>query len=549
MGVVVGAAGGRVEGCYMLKVNELKIPLNGGQKELVSAAARSLKCPEGRIKSLTVIRKAVDSRDKADVFFVCSAQVEIDGDENEMIAKCNPTRVGPAELFELIVPPVKRESPFRPVIAGFGPAGIFAALTLAQAGLRPIILERGRDVDSRAADIGRFWQKRELDENSNMQFGEGGAGTFSDGKLTTGIKDKLCRKVFLELAANGAPEEILYSAKPHIGTDKLGGIVKSIREKIISLGGEVRFESRLTKLIIANGAIHGITYTDSERREIDLETDALILAIGHSARDTVEALYAQGIKMIQKPFSVGARIEHPREMIDKAQYGNFTGHPALGAAEYKLACHPPNGRGAYTFCMCPGGTVVTASSEHGGLVVNGMSAFARNSNNSNSALLVGIDTKDFPDTHPLAGFSLQREIEKKAFTLGGGDYTAPAQLVGDFIKSEPSVKLGGVKPSCPTGVKPGDIRKILPKSVTDTMADALVKMNRQLIGFAMPEAVLTAPETRSSSPVRILRNEFYQTEEVHGLYPCGEGAGYAGGIVSAAVDGIRCAFAVMEDDG
>lgn len=253
--------------------------------------------------------------------------------------------------------------------------------------------------------------------------------------------------------------------------------------------------------------------------------------------------------MMQKPFSVGARIEHPREMIDKAQYGKFAGHAALGAAEYKLACHPPHGRGAYTFCMCPGGTVVTASSEKGGLVVNGMSAFARNSENSNSALLVGIDTQDFPDEHPLAGIRLQREIEQKAFTLGGGDYTAPAQLVGDFIQSRPSSKLGGVKSSCPTGVKMGSIRDVLPKNVTDIMADALGKMNRQLIGFAMPEAVLTAPETRSSSPVRILRDEFYQTEEVRGLYPCGEGAGYAGGIVSAAVDGIRCAFAVMEDDG
>ena len=533
----------------MLKVTELKIPLNGGHTELVSAAARALKCREERIKSIAVTRKSVDSRDKEDIFFVCNAEVQVDGEESDILAKCSPTRVSIAEPFAYTPPPVRRGSPFRPVIAGFGPAGIFSALTLAQAGLRPVVLERGRDVDARAADVGRFWQKRELDENSNMQFGEGGAGTFSDGKLTTGIKDKLCRKVFLDLAANGAPEEILYSAKPHIGTDKLGNTVKSIRKKIISLGGEVRFESRLVKLIIANGAIHGITYADSHGHEIDFETDTLILAIGHSARDTVETLYAQGIKMIQKPFSVGARIEHPREMIDKAQYGSFAGHAALGAAEYKLACHPPHGRGAYTFCMCPGGTVVTASSEKGGLVVNGMSEYTRSRENSNSALLVGIDTQNFPDKHPLAGIRLQRELEQKAFAFGGGDYTAPAQLVGDFIKSIPSSKLGGVKPSCPTGVKMGSIRDVLPNNVTDIMADALGKMNRQLNGFAMPEAVLTAPETRSSSPVRILRDEFYQTEEVRGLFPCGEGAGYAGGIVSAAVDGIRCAFAVMEDDG
>lgn len=531
----------------MLKVTELKIPLQGGQNELITAASRALKCPERRIKSLTVTRKAVDSRDKADIFFVCNADVEIDGDESDILLKCNPSRVSVSEQFEYTTPPVKRNSPFRPVIAGFGPAGIFAALTLAQAGLRPIVLERGRDVDRRTADIKRFWQIRELDENSNMQFGEGGAGTFSDGKLTTGIKDKLCRKVFLELAANGAPEEILYSSKPHIGTDNLSGIVKTIREKIISLGGEVRFESRLSKLIIANAAIHGVTTIDNTGKEADLETDALILAIGHSARDTVEILYAQGIKMIQKPFSVGARIEHPRVMVDKAQYDTFAGNPALGAADYKLSCHPANGRGAYTFCMCPGGMVVSASSEKGGLTVNGMSEYARDKENSNAALLVGIETQDFPSKHPLAGIHLQREIEQKAFQLGGEDYTAPAQLVGDFLKYTPSTKFGGIKPSCPTGVKMSDIREILPKSVTDTMADALVKMNRQLVGFAMPEAVLTAPETRSSSPVRILRDEFYQTD-VRGLYPCGEGAGYAGGIISASVDGIRCAFAIMTDE-
>ncbi|HZK39771.1 MAG TPA: hypothetical protein VFD23_06430, partial [Clostridia bacterium] len=532
-----------------LKVNELKIPLDGGQAELIAAACRVLKCSEQQIKSLKLTRKSVDSRDKSDIFFVCNVEVEMLGNEKDFLIKNKPARVALAEAFEYDDVPVKRKSTFRPVIAGFGPAGMFAALTLAQAGLRPIVLERGRDVDARAVDVKNFWQARTLDENSNMQFGEGGAGTFSDGKLTTGIKDKLCRKVLLGFAENGAPEQILYSSKPHIGTDKLRVVIKSIREKIISLGGEVCFESRLTKLIVFNSAIHGITYTDHKGAEVDIETDALILAIGHSARDTVEMLYAQGIKIIQKPFSVGARIEHPREMIDKAQYGKFAGHPALGAAEYKLSCHPLHGRGAYTFCMCPGGTVVTASSEKGGLVVNGMSTFARNNSNSNSALLVGIATQDFGSDHPLAGIHLQRTIEQKAFKLGGSDYTAPAQLVGDFLKDTPSTKLGGIKPSCPTGVAMSDIRKILPINVTDNMAAALVSMNRQLVGFAMPEAVLTAAETRSSSPVRILRDEFYQAEEARGLYPCGEGAGYAGGIVSAGVDGIRCALAVMQGEG
>ncbi len=533
----------------MLKVNELKIPLGGGHNELIAAACGVLKCTEQQIKSLKLTRKSVDSRDKADLFFVCNVEVEMFGNESDFLTKHNPARLALVEPFEYAAVPLKRNSTFRPVIAGFGPAGIFAALTLAQAGLRPIVLERGRDVDARATDVKNFWQARVLDENSNMQFGEGGAGTFSDGKLTTGIKDKLCRKVLLDFVENGAPEEILFSSKPHIGTDKLRSVVKSIRHKITALGGEVHFESRLTKLIVVNSAIHGITYTDNKGVEIEIETDALILAMGHSARDTVEMLYSQGIKIIQKPFSVGARIEHPREMIDKAQYGRFAGHPALGAAEYKLSCHPLHGRGAYTFCMCPGGTVVTASSEKGGLVVNGMSTFARSGSNSNSALLVGIDTKDFGSDHPLAGIHLQRAIEQKAFKLGGSDYTAPAQLVGDFLKDTPSTKLGAVKPSCPTGVAMSDMRQILPSSVTDNMAGALVSMNRQLVGFAMPEAVLTAPETRSSSPVRILRDEFYQTEQARGLYPCGEGAGYAGGIVSAGVDGIRCAFAVMQGEG
>ena len=545
MGLVIGSVGRRI----MLKVNELKIPLDGGQAELVAAAARVLKCAKRQIKSLKVTRKSIDSRNKADLFFVCNVEVEVEGNEDDFLPKGKSTRVTIAEPFKYPDVAVKRSSTLRPIIAGFGPAGIFAALTLAQAGLRPIILERGRDVDGRAKDVKKFWTARNLDENSNGQFGEGGAGTFSDGKLTTGIKDKLCHKILSEFVENGAPEEILFSAKPHIGTDKLGSVVKSIRQKIIALGGEVRFESQLTKLIVRNNAIHGVAYTDKNGAELELETDAIILAIGHSARDTVEMLYAMGIKINQKPFSVGARIEHPREMIDQAQYGRFAGNPALGAAEYKLSCHPLHGRGAYTFCMCPGGTVVTASSEKGGLVVNGMSAFARNGRNSNSALLVGIDTQDFGSEHPLAGIHLQRKMEQNAFKLGGSDYTAPAQLVGDFLNNTPSTKLGAIKPTCTTGVAMSDIRKILPKKVTDNMAKALVAMNRQLVGFAMPEAVLTAPETRSSSPVRILRDEFYQTEQVRGLYPCGEGAGYAGGIVSAGVDGIRCAFAVMQGEG
>ena len=506
-----------------------------------------MKCPKRAITSLEISKKAVDCRRKDDIFFVYNVEVEVDGDENAFVSNSGSSKVSIGERFEYKSPELKRKSSFRPVIAGFGPAGMFAALTLAREGLNPIILERGNDVDKRNEDIRNFWNNRTLNADSNIQFGEGGAGTFSDGKLTTGIKDKLCRKVFLELEAHGAPNEILYSAKPHIGTDKLGDVVKNIRREIVSLGGEIRFGCRLNDIIVANGVIHGVSVVEKNGSSTDIETDALILSIGHSARDTVEMLYKKGIQMMQKPFSVGARIEHPREMIDAAQYGSFANHPMLGAADYKLACHPEHGRGAYTFCMCPGGTVICASSEIGEVVVNGMSEWARDGENSNSALLVGIEPEYFPSSHVLAGIELQRQIEKSAFVLGGGDYTAPAQLVGDFLNDRPSERLGSVRPTCPTGVKPGDIRRILPKRVTDTMSEAFGKMNNMLKGFALPEAVLTVPETRSSSPVRILRDEFYQAN-VRGLYPCGEGAGYAGGIVSAAVDGIRCAFAVMEGE-
>ena len=532
----------------MIRINEIKLPLEGTPEDLLAAAAKALRLPKRRIISLEVARKSLDSRKKENLFFVYSVDVIVDGDEADVLEKSKCKKAMLTEPFSYIIPDNKRKSNLRPIVAGFGPGGIWAALTLARAGLRPIVLERGRDIDQRTADVNRFWQTKVIDETSNVQFGEGGAGTFSDGKLTTGIKDKLCRKVFLDFVEFGAPEEILYSWRPHIGTDKLGQVVKNMREEIKRLGGDVLFSCCLTDIIIANGVVHGVTYINEKGEAVDIETDSVILAVGHSAKDTVEMLYNKGIDIMQKPFSVGARIEHPRKMIDRAQYGDFAGHPALGAADYKLACHPPHGRGAYTFCMCPGGTVVAAASENGGVVVNGMSNFARNEENSNSALLVGVEPEDFGSEHPLAGFKLQREIEEKAFRCGGGDFTAPAQLVGDFLQNVRSTQLGSVNPSCPTGVKMGDIREVLPKKVTDTMADAIVKMGKQLKGFDLPDAVLTAPETRSSSPVRVLRDEFYQALTVRGLYPCGEGAGYAGGIVSAAVDGIRCAHAVLSDE-
>lgn len=533
----------------MIRVNEIKLPIdNCDEAQLKKATAKALKISEKDISSFSIYKKSVDSRKKEEmIYFIFSVDVELNTDEKKVASRFEPNKVQIVEKFNYELPPIIYKSDFRPIVVGFGPGGMFAALILAQAGLRPIVLERGRDVETRTKDVKNFWLTRRLDEKSNVQFGEGGAGTFSDGKLTTGIKDKRCRKIFLEFAENGAPEEILYSATPHIGTDKLALVVKNIREKIISLGGEIRFESKLTDIITRNGVVYGVTYENESGKSIDIEADSVILAIGHSARDTVEMLYSKNINMMRKPFSVGARIEHPQELINRSQYGKFANHPALGAANYKLSCHPPHGRGAYTFCMCPGGTVVMAASEKGGIVVNGMSEYARNSQNANSALLVGIEPEDVPGDHVLGGIYYQREMEQKAFELGGGDYHAPAQLVGDFLNQIPSTKLGSVEPTCPTGVTPSDLTKVLPKKVTDTMRDAIVKMDAKLKGFALPDAVLTGPETRSSSPVRILRDEFCQTN-IRGLFPCGEGAGYAGGIVSAGVDGIKCAEALLSGE-
>lgn len=530
----------------MIRINEIKLSLDEKEELLAEKAAKVLKINKKYIKSYTIYKKSVDARKKDDVHFTYSLDVIITLDEEQITRKCKSNKVNIVKPYVYTLPENKRVSSFRPVVVGFGPAGMFAGLILALSGLKPIILERGKAVEERTKDVDLFWQTGKLNEESNVQFGEGGAGTFSDGKLTTGIKSPFIRKILEELYEAGAPEEILYSSKPHIGTDRLVEVVKNIRNKIEKLGGEVRLECRLEKLIVANGFVHGVTYTHKGEK-IDLETDSVIMAIGHSARDTVEMLYNMGVEIMQKPFSVGARIEHPQSLINKAQYGKFAGHKKLGAADYKLACHGLHERGAYTFCMCPGGTVVNAASEKEGVIVNGMSSLARDGENANSALLVGIEPKDFPSDHPLAGIYYQREIENTAFKLAGSNYKAPAQLVGDFLKGIESKELGNVQPTCPTGVTMTNLDLCLPEKVSATMKSAIVEMDKKLNGFNLYDAVLTAPETRSSSSVRILRDDLLQCN-IRGVYPCGEGAGYAGGIISAAVDGVKCAHAVLDDE-
>ena len=445
-------------------------------------------------------------------------------------------------------PPVQAASPspMRPVVVGFGPCGIFAALVLAQMGLRPIVLERGKPVRERTKDTWGLWRKNVLNPESNVQFGEGGAGTFSDGKLYSQIKDPrhLGRKVMNEFVKAGAPAEILYVAHPHIGTFKLVKVVENMREQIIAMGGEIRFEQRVTDLLIEDGHLRGLTVLNqASGQSSEMRADHLVLALGHSSRDTFEMLHERGVFMEAKPFSIGFRIEHPQGVIDRARWGRHAGHPLLGAADYKLVHHAGNGRSVYSFCMCPGGTVVAATSEPQRVVTNGMSQYSRNERNANAGMVVGIDPRDYPGG-PLAGVALQRQLESNAYVLGGGTYEAPGQLVGDFLAGRPSTQLGSVEPSYKPGVKLGDLHAALPGYAIEALREALPAFGRKIKGFDMPDAVLTGVETRTSSPLKITRGEDYQSLNVRGLYPAGEGASYAGGILSAGVDGIRVAEAV-----
>jgi len=523
----------------MIRIREISLPPEHNVAQLSYEAARMLKISNSKVRRVKLVRRSVDARKKPDVRIVYTIDVAVDGNESKILKQsgCKRAQIAPVQFYK---PPKSAPSQqFSPVVVGFGPAGMFAALILAIAGLRPIILERGDDAATRHEKVQKFFEEGILDPRSNVQFGEGGAGTFSDGKLNTGVNNPRISWILEQLVAAGAGEDILFDAKPHVGTDVLLSVVQNIRNRIISLGGQVRFGAQVTDVYSENGKLTALQINGEEI----LPCEQAIFAIGHSARDTFCMLNEQGIAMEQKPFSMGVRIEHKQSAVDAAQYGKVD--PVLPPADYKLVKHLED-ETVYTFCMCPGGYVVAAASEEGGVVTNGMSYSDRAGENANAALLVTLNPKDFPGNDPLAGMRWQREIEQKAYLLSGS-YRAPAQCLGDFLKGQPSVAHGAVAPTYRPGVTWCDLHMVLPEKITSALKKAIPLFEQNLSGFSYPDAVLTAPETRSSSPVRIIRNEEKQSVSLRGLYPAGEGAGYAGGIMSAAIDGIQCAEALIKE--
>lgn len=516
----------------MIKITNIKIKADLSDNELFEKIYKKYKINKNDVTERRIIKKSIDARNKADIFYNYSVELEC---KNENKIK-NVQIVKKEEPFKIIV---NRKSSKRPVIIGAGPAGLFSALTLAQNGIKPIIIEQGKTVDERKKDVEEFQKTGKLNTLSNVQFGEGGAGTFSDGKLTSGIHNPLCKNVLKEFYNFGAPEQILYINKPHIGTDNLINIIRNMRNEIIKLGGEFLFNEKVTDFEFENSKVTAVICGKR------IETDTVILAIGHSARSTFEKLYEKGVKMEKKNFSIGVRIEHKQSMINKSQYGEIT-KLKLPPAEYKMAYHGEN-RSCYTFCMCPGGTVIASSSEPETIVTNGMSVYARNGENANSAVLVNVTPNDFKDESPLEGMYFQKDLEQKAFKLGGSNYNAPIQRFEDFENNVKSIHIGEIKPTYKPGVTLSNLNEILPDFISKTLIEGIKYFDKSIKGFAHPDAILTGVETRSSSPVQITRNENKQSN-IKGLYPCGEGAGYAGGIMSAAVDGIKCAIAVLTQE-
>jgi uncharacterized protein len=532
----------------VIRITELPLPLDYTQESLRAAILKRLKIRDAELLDYTLFKRSHDARKKnTAIVFICIVDVRV-ADESAVIRRFERDRqisIAPDTSYHPVAK-APATIPERPLVIGFGPGGLFAALLLAQMGFKPIVLERGRDVRQRTQDTWALWRRKILTPESNVQFGEGGAGLFSDGKLYSQIKDPKFygRKVMHEFVRAGAPPEILYVSKPHIGTFRLTGIVERMRAEIVATGGEVRFESKVTDVLIDNDRIEGVTLANGEI----LQSRHVVLALGHSSRDTLRMLERRGVFLEAKPFAIGFRIEHPQSLIDRARFGRFAGHPELGAADYKVVHHASNGRSVYSFCMCPGGTVVAATSEAGRVVTNGMSQYSRNERNANAGIVVAINPEtDYPGG-PLAGVALQEALESTAFALGGSDYCAPGQLVGDFVRGVASRQLGEVQPSYQPGVKLGDLTPSLPGYAIDAIREALPMFGRQIGGFDRGDAVLTGVESRTSSPVRITRDaESLQSLNVRGLYPCGEGAGYAGGILSAGVDGIKVAEAVARD--